>query len=170
MFANVRQICREHRNTPSRLEKPAGRLHRPPKSPIRVTSAQRCYGTWRAGGDRRVRRDDSLLEIIVGGGPKKTQAWGADEAGKLIAEADAVAASIPSMTGTPARRAAASQFLKLWRQVLQQPGQRPGSWRVAAEPGGWGRYEARKSDLQSSDLPASRYSSACRLVARQAGV
>lgn len=187
MFANVRLICREYRITPSRLEKPAGRLHRLPKSPARVTSAQRCYGTWRVGEGRKVRRDDSYPESIMAG-PKKTpqpgQAWGVDEASedgnlndnvkapasKLIAEANATAASIPSMTGRPARRAAASRVLGLWLQALQPGQQRQGSWRIAAAPGGLGRYEARKTELQSSDRPAARYSRGCRLMARQARV
>lgn len=185
MFANVRLISCEYRITPSCAENAAGSLNRPPKSPVRVTLAPRCSGTGSAREGRKVRRDDSFLEIIMAG-PKKTpqpgQAWGADEsneagslngnvkapASKLIAEADAIAASIPSLTGEQARRAAASRILRLWLQVLQPGQQRHGSWRIAAAPGGLGRYEARKTELQSSDRPAARYSRGCRLMARQA--
>lgn len=106
----------------------------------------------------------------LGQGRQPGQAWGADEAGNLIAAADGIAALMPSLAGEQDRRVAASQFLKLWRQVLQQPGQRPGSWRVAAAPGGLGRYEALKSELQISDLPAARYQRCCRLMARQARI
>lgn len=53
---------------------------------------------------------------------------------------------------------------------LNPSGERPGSWRIAAAPGGLGRYEARKADLQSADRSPARYARGCRRAAKRAGV
>lgn len=76
MIAAVRPLGREYRVTPSRYEKPAGRQEWPPKSPERATLAPRCCGTGRAREGRKVRRDESRLEIVMDG-PKKTPRPGA---------------------------------------------------------------------------------------------
>lgn len=128
----------DYRMTPSCAETAAGRASAPPKSPARVTFAPRCSGTGRAGEDRRlrVRRDDSLLEIIQMFTPKnKTprtgEELGADEAeatnlqGKdtksasiLFAEADRVIESFSSFMTRKGKHQAESQVLRLFLAAL----------------------------------------------------
>lgn len=75
MFAiEERPLGREFCCTPSRLDTPAGRATAPPKSPNRATVAPCCSRTGRATEDhsQRVRRDDSLLEMIIVDWQKKT--------------------------------------------------------------------------------------------------
>jgi len=133
MLAYVRPVGRDYRFTPSCFEKAAGRASAPPKSPVRATFAPRCASTGRAKEGRQVRRDDSL-EIIPMFTPKTEtprpgRALGdwqsrndaanhAAPASKLIAEADAVAASIPYMVTRECKRSAVDRFLDLWLQAL----------------------------------------------------
>lgn len=68
-----------------------------------------------------------------------------------------------------ARRLAVAALLAALRGS-NPPGERPGSWRIAAAPGPVGRYEARKADLQNADRSPVCYARGCRSAARRAGV
>lgn len=136
MFANVRPVGRESRMTPSCVATAAGRLHRPPKSPLLATLAPRCSGTGRARESRKVRRD-VLTKGIPMYTPKMETARScsgraADEAveagnlkvndtqpaSKLFAEADQVIETLPFIVTRKGKHNAKSQVLRLFLAAL----------------------------------------------------
>lgn len=96
MFAiAMRPRGRDYCSTPSRPEKPAGRAIAPPKSPCQVTLAPRCSRTGRAWEGHKVRRDESLLEIIMDG-QKKTPRHEARGAVRACEDTDATNDNAPA--------------------------------------------------------------------------
>lgn len=135
MFANVRLIGREFRMTPSHVEAVAGRLNRPPKSPLLATRSPRCLRTGRDREGRQARRDDLSRIIQMSHQKNKTprtgEELGADQAeatnlnskdtkpaSKLLAEADRVIATFPSMMTKKSKHQAQSQVLHLFLSAL----------------------------------------------------
>lgn len=136
MFAiAMRPISREFRITPSHVETVAGRLNRPPKSPLLATRTQRCASTWSVRVDGvAIYRDVLTKGIPMNTPPNETprhEARGVaracentdagnntSPASKLIAEADAIAASIPFMMTRERKHSTASRLLKLWLRAL----------------------------------------------------
>lgn len=136
MFANsLRPTGREYRMTPCTFEQGAGRLPRPPKSPLLATRTQRCASTWSVRVDgAAIYRDVLTKGIPMNTPPNETprhEARGVaracentdagnntSPASKLIAEADAIAASIPFMMTRERKHSTASSLLKLWLRAL----------------------------------------------------
>lgn len=89
---------------------------------------------------------------------------------------DMVSRSQPScdplskMEKAVARSLLLQEFLSVLRGGSEATNERPGSWRIAAAAGALGRYEAFKSDLQNSGIPAGQFARGCRSAARKAGV
>lgn len=136
MFAtSLRLIGRDHRMTPCTFEQGAGRLPRPPKSPLQATRTPRSKrsGSVRADGSA-IYRDVLTKGIPMNTPPNETPRHVArgvaracentdagnntSPASKLIAEADAIAASIPFMMTRERKHSTASSLLNLWLRAL----------------------------------------------------
>ena len=128
---------RDIRMTPSRLETPAGRLPRPPKSPMLATRSLRCSRTRCDREGRKVRRD-----VLTKGIPMYTPeneaarpelARAANETTEadnlegndtqtatkqLFAEADAVAVCVPYLVTRERKRATVVCLCGMWLKAL----------------------------------------------------
>lgn len=138
MFSNPpRPLGCANRNTPCFFEKEAGRLPRPPKSPLLATRTQRSTRSWSVRGDGYAIFRDDLTKGIPMYTPENEAARpelarAADEAieagnlegndtkpaSKLFAEADAIAASIPYVMTRERKRATLSCLFGVWLSAL----------------------------------------------------